>query len=124
MTKDIILARLNAQGSIIWSKLQIIHPKLKSVGCPSIILNNRFTATAGMAYQYDRRIEMATKFIIHSVEYYNMMFNVILPHELAHIADYDLFGESNKKCGHGDNWKMIMFQLGLNPDKYHPMRLK
>lgn len=124
MSKDIILVRLNAQGNIIWNKLQIIHPKLRSSSCPNIILNNRFTATAGMAYQHDRRIEMATKFIIHSVDYYAMMFNVILPHELAHIADYDLFGESNKKCGHGDNWKMIMFQLGLKPDKYHPMRLK
>ena len=40
------------------------------------------------------------------------------------VDDYDLFGESNKKCGHGDNWKMIMLQLGLKPDKYHPMRLK
>lgn len=124
MSKDIILAGLNAQGKVIWNKLQIIHPKLKSRGCPDIILNNRFTATAGTANQHDRRIEMATKFIIHSPEYYNIMFNIILPHELAHIADYDLFGESNKKCGHGNNWKMIMLQLGLPPDKYHSMRLK
>ena len=124
MSKDTILAGLNARGNIIWNKLQVIHPKLKSMDCPNIILNNRFTATAGMAYQSDRRIEMATKFIIHSAEYYAIMFNVILPHELAHIADYDLFGESNKKCGHGDNWKMIMVQLELKPDKYHSMRLK
>lgn len=124
MSKDIILAGLNAQGKVIWNKLQIIHPKLKSKGCPSITLNNRFTVTAGIAYQQERRIEMATKFIIHSDKYYAIMFNVILPHELVHIADYDLFGESNKKCGHGDNWKMLMLQLGLKPDKYHPMRLK
>lgn len=124
MSKDIILAGLNAQGKVIWNKLQIIHSKLKSRGCPDIILNNRFTATAGVADQQTRKIELATKFIIHSPEYYNIMFNIILPHELAHIADYDLFGESNKKCGHGDNWKMIMIQLELPPDKYHPMRLK
>lgn len=124
MNKDIILAGLNGQAKLIWNKLQKIHIKLRGVACPNIILNNRFTATAGMAYQHDRRVEMATKFIIHSPEYYNIMFNIILPHELAHIADYDLFGESNKKCGHGDNWKMIMIQLGLPPDKYHSMRLK
>lgn len=124
MNKDIILVGLNAQGKVIWNKLQKIHPKLKRITCPDIILNNRFTVTAGVAYQQERRIELATKFIIHSNKYYAIMFNVILPHELAHIADYDLFGESNKKCGHGDNWKMIMLQLGLKPDKFHPMRLK
>lgn len=124
MSNGIILADLNAKGSIFWNKLQKIHPKLKRITCPNVTLNNRFTVTAGAAYQNDRRIELATKFIIHSDRYYAIMFNVILPHELAHIADYDLFGESNKKCGHGDNWKMIMLQLGLRPDKYHPMRLK
>lgn len=124
MNKDIILAELNAKGNIIWNKLQKIHPKLSRINCPNIILNNRFTVTAGVAYQCERRIEMATKFIIHSDKYYNIMINIILPHELAHIADYDLFGESNKKCGHGDTWEMIMLQLGLKPNKFHPMRLK
>lgn len=48
---------------------------------------------------------------------------VILPHEIAHQADYNLFGLSEKICGHGKNWCKIMLQLGLAPNKYHSMEL-
>ena len=36
---------------------------------------------------------------------------------------YVLFGESDKKCGHGKNWQALMVQYGLNPDPFHNMEI-
>ena len=47
------------------------------------------------------------------------MLRVILTHEIAHQADFNLFGFSEKKCGHGKKWAEIMLELGLPADKYH-----
>jgi predicted SprT family Zn-dependent metalloprotease len=51
------------------------------------------------------------------------MFAQILPHEIIHQADFDLFGESEKNCGHGKNWVSLMLQYGLKPDFYHTMEI-
>jgi predicted SprT family Zn-dependent metalloprotease len=51
------------------------------------------------------------------------MFTIILPHEIAHQADFDLFGESEKFCGHGVKWAEIMLQLGLPANKYHDLKI-
>ena len=91
---------------------------------PAIILCGRLTRTAGKCYQTARKIHLGWKFIDHSVKFRHIMFNEILPHELMHQVDYDLFGESEKICGHGKNWQMLMVQYGLEPKKYHLMDLK
>ena len=51
------------------------------------------------------------------------MFAVILPHEMAHQADFNLFGDSEKNCGHGRKWCEIMVRYGLPANKYHSMEL-
>jgi predicted SprT family Zn-dependent metalloprotease len=51
------------------------------------------------------------------------MIDIILPHEIIHQADFNLFGESEKKCGHGKNWCAIMQTYGLSPQKYHNMEI-
>jgi predicted SprT family Zn-dependent metalloprotease len=104
----------------IWLALCESYPKLLRFNPPKIILNNRFTKTAGCNYQLENRIDLATKFFArNSVE----MFSIILPHEIAHQADFNLFGESEKKCGHGKNWCKIMVELGLPADKYHSLTI-
>jgi predicted SprT family Zn-dependent metalloprotease len=104
----------------LWAELCESYPKLVRFNPPKIILNNRFTKTAGCNYQTLNRIDLASKFFArNSVQ----MFSVILPHEIAHQADFNLFGLSEKKCGHGKKWAKIMVELGLPANKYHSLTL-
>jgi len=45
------------------------------------------------------------------------MLNEVLPHELAHFADYCMIGWKEYEFfeGHGPNWRKIMVSLGLEP---------
>jgi predicted SprT family Zn-dependent metalloprotease len=104
----------------IWQALAQSYPKLTRYNAPKIILCNRLTRTAGKCYQTENRIHLANKFYARN---YSEMFRVILPHEIAHQADYNLFGESEKSCGHGKNWAKIMVKLGLPADKYHSLEI-
>ena len=124
MEKIEILQQLYKRTDIIWQELCHIHPRLAEHRQPEILLNNRLYRTAGRAWQEDGIVELGTKFLLHSNKYRVIMLHTILPHELAHIADYMLWGESEKNCGHGKNWQMLMLQLGLEPDPYHTMDLK
>lgn len=104
----------------IWESLSESYPKLIRFNPPKIKLCNRLYRTAGKCYQEENIIHLANKFFVNnSAE----MFRTILPHEIAHQADFDLFGESEKICGHGLQWCKIMVQLGLQANKYHEMTL-
>ena len=105
---------------IIWDTLCEIHPRLARFDPPQIVFSNRLTKTAGYCHQQTRVIVLAAKFM---AKFPKTMLREILPHEIIHQADYDLFGESDKKCGHGANWQMLMLQYGLEPKKYHSMEL-
>lgn len=107
----------------VWGELCEIHPKLTRLDPPKIKLNNRLYRTAGRCWQDARMVDLGVKFFEHSREYGIIMLNVILPHELIHQADYDLFGDSDKKCGHGANWRMLMVQYGLKPNPFHNMEV-
>lgn len=115
---------LNNQTMIIWDNLCEMYPRLTRYNPPIIKLNGRLYRTAGRAFQEDNIIELGYKFFIHSKEYNNNMVNVILPHEIIHQADYNLFGLSEAKCGHGTKWCEIMTNYGLSPNPYHEMEIK
>lgn len=104
----------------LWDSYIELFPKLAKFDCPKIVLCNRLTRTAGKNYQPNNKIHLGNKFFIkHKKE----MLTVILPHELAHQIDWNLFGFSEKNCGHGKKWQEIMLKLGLPPNKYHSMEL-
>ena len=63
------------------------------------------------------------KFFKNGNKNFNYMIDVILPHEIIHQADFDLFGESEKICGHGEKWCEIMVNYGLPAEKYHNMEI-
>lgn len=115
-----ILYTLEKTTDSLWLALCESYPKLIRFNPPQIILNNRFTKTAGCSYQETNIIHLGNKFFPKN---YNQMFQTILPHEIAHQADYNLFGLSEKKCGHGKNWAKIMVKLGLPADKYHSLEI-
>jgi predicted SprT family Zn-dependent metalloprotease len=114
---------LIAETAIIWDSLCEMYPKLCKFNPPVIRLCGRLWRTAGMCHQEDRIVQIGYKFFLHSAEYRKQMFSQILPHEIIHQADFDLFGESEKICGHGENWQKIMLEYGLKPDFYHTMEI-
>lgn len=115
---------LNNQTVIIWDNLCELYPRLIRYNPPIIKLNGYLWRNAGLSLQEDNIIELGYKFFIHSKEYRDNMINVILPHEIIHQADYNLFGLSEAKCGHGAKWCEIMINYGLPADKYHSMEIK
>jgi predicted SprT family Zn-dependent metalloprotease len=104
----------------IWEALAESYSTLVRFDAPKIVLCNRLTRTAGKCYQTVNRIHLGNKFFANN---YLDMMQIILPHEIAHQADYNIFGESEKKCGHGQKWAEIMLQLGLPANKYHSLEI-
>ena len=123
MDKNTLQTLLQSQTVMIWDTLCEIYTPLVHNNEPKIELNARLWRTAGRCYQEENRIQLAPKFFLANTEYYNHMINVILPHEVIHQADYNLFGNSEKKCGHGENWCKIMVKYGLKPDIFHNMEI-
>jgi predicted SprT family Zn-dependent metalloprotease len=114
---------LNNQTAIIWDNLCELYPRLTKYNPPIIKINGRLWRTAGLCHQEDNIIELGFKFFTHSKAYSDNMFDIILPHEIIHQADYNLFGLSEKNCGHGVQWQKIMVQYGLEPNPHHTMEI-
>ena len=124
MDRKQLTKMLNNRTAIIWDNLSEIYPQLTKYNPPIIEINGRLYRTAGRCHQEDNIIQLGYKFFIHSRAYYNNMITVILPHEIIHQADYNLFGLSEAKCGHGKKWHEIMINYGLEPDPFHTMEIK
>ena len=124
MKKKDLLAILQNQTNLIWDTLCEMYLPLTHFNPPVIELNGRLWRTAGRCHQEDNVIQLGTKFLEHSIEYRDIMTDIILPHEIIHQADYNLFGESEAKCGHGKHWREIMINYGLEPNPYHNMEIK
>lgn len=71
-------------------------------------LNTR-THSLGLCRPMERVIEIS----VHTVEAGEEVFMETLLHEIAHGLDWI----RNRAHGHGYSWKMIMIELGLNPDR-------
>lgn len=111
---------IDYHASKIWDALCETYPKLVKFDCPKIVLCNRLTRTAGKCYQGLRKVHIGNKFFAkHQAE----MVRVILAHEIIHQADFDLNGESEKKCGHGKKWSEMMVKYGLPANKYHSLEI-
>lgn len=121
MEKIAILEQCIERADHTWWKLQARYPALKRHRTPDVIFNNRFTRTAGCAWQEDSVIELGYKFFMFSAETRKTMYHIILPHELCHVADFLVFGPSELECGHGKGWADMMGALGLPAAKFHTM---
>jgi len=100
-----------------------MYPPLTSFNPPIIELNGRLYRTAGRCHQEDNVIQLGIKFFEHSIEYRDIMTEIILPHEIIHQVDYNLYGDSEAKCGHGKKWQEIMINYGLEANPYHKMEI-
>ncbi len=121
MTKVQLLNLIRKESRIVWDTLNRMYPKLSRYPRPEIRLNPYCWRTAGMCYQEWNEIELSFKFFDkHPAE----MIQTVLPHELIHQVDWNLYGISEDKSGHGINWMQIMVEYGLPPERYHSMKVK
>ena len=121
MNTQALQKTLDYKAEAVWQRLARLHWALAGFDVPKVKLNGRLYRTAGRCYQDQNLVELGTQFFQHSDAWHNEMLQVILPHEIIHRADYVLYGESEKKCGHGKNWQRLMVQYGLPPAKLHTM---
>lgn len=119
MDKQKILKIVQAEARTVWAGLCEMYPSLEHFKMPEIVLNNRIWRTAGFCYQESNRVELGTKFFLAG--HTSTMLDIILPHELIHQADWNLYGVSEKKCGHGEKWCEMMVEYGLEPEALHKM---
>ena len=124
MKRKDLLSILQNHTNVIWDSLCEMYSPLVHFNPPVIELNGRLYRTAGRCHQEDNVIQLGTKFLTHSIEYRDIMTEIILPHEIIHQADYNLFGLSEAKCGHGKKWQEIMINYGLEPNPFHSMEIK
>lgn len=121
MNKQALQKTVDFKAAAIWQKLVRMHSELAGFDVPQVKLNGRLYRTAGRCYQDQNLVELGTQFFSHSDAWAANMLEVILPHEIIHRADFVLYGQSEKKCGHGKNWQRLMVQYGLEPAKLHTM---
>jgi len=105
MDRKKLLNILNNQTLIIWDNLCEIHPRLSRYNPPIIELNGRLWRVAGLCHQESNIVELGYKFFAYSPDYANNMAKIILPHEIIHQADYNLFGLS--EASFNGNYTMI-----------------
>jgi predicted SprT family Zn-dependent metalloprotease len=106
---------LDENGAYLWPKLQKLWPALGSFGLPQFRVDKRLKRSRGLAYQETRIIRISHDSLVSNYRYTMV---TILPHELIHIADFDLYGLSELKCGHGIQWQKMMIEYGLHPTVY------
>ena len=104
-----------------WDTYCEVFPDLVKFDPPKIIVNNRLTKCAGYCDMQNNTIHMGGKYF---TQFMDNMRKVILPHELAHQIDYNLFGWKAYKKHHGKLWQNIMINIGQEPNPYHSMELK
>lgn len=120
MTREELFNRVTRLTNGYWENFIEIRPALVRFNPPKIVLNPRLWVTGGYAKQEEREMNLSIKFIVSSQKHAKFMQQVIIPHELAHHADFDLYGFSEKACGHGEQWAKLMVDFGLPADKHIP----
>lgn len=116
------IKQIQAETEYLWENYSEVFPALIRFDAPKIILNNRFTSTAGVCKVELNVIELGSKFF--AAGYVRQMMGIILPHEIAHQIDFNLNGLPKNNRWHGSTWVEIMVKLGQSPDRCHTMNIK
>lgn len=121
-SKNAATPRLLVDCGVAWAKFCALYPALKPEAMPTIQFNNRLRTTSAQIRTYERIIEIASKLYVGNEDEYS---NIIVPHELAHMVDFDLNGDpgNTSKQHHGPSWQAIMIRYGIPPDPYHNLEI-
>lgn len=98
-----------------WNKFRKEYPQI-SEKAPRVVLNNRLKTTAGRAFYEDnpQYIDLSTELFW---EYTEEFLNDTIPHELAHLVAYTVYGDT----GHGKGWKSVLSHMKINTTRLHNM---
>lgn len=104
-----------ASAKFWWAKLYTLYPVI-GPHIPKIKYNKRLKTTAGRAFYaaVPQYVDLSVELLW---EYPDEMLNDTIPHELAHLAAFTVYGDS----GHGPSWKKVMREIGLEPSRCHNM---
>lgn len=115
LTPEELHGMVIAKADSTWLLLQRLYPQIQRTR-PLVKYNKRLKTTAGRAFY-----EASPQYIdlSHDLlwQHHEEMINVVVPHELAHLAAYTVFGDT----GHGEGWKIMMGRVGLPPLRCHNM---
>jgi predicted SprT family Zn-dependent metalloprotease len=75
----------------------------------SVEFSSRMTRSLGRCYP-DRKLIRIAEFVVEESQ---ELFRKVLCHEVAHLAAYELHGNSIRP--HGREWKVLMQQAGYSP---------
>ena len=116
--------RLELQGRVFdtWRELAANHPALHHVPCPTVKLCGRMYRTAGWFTSDDWAITFGVRFFRHWI-HSRYMRAIIVRHETAHAADMALNGKCDGPNGHGVPWQNLCEELGIPPERYHPLEV-
>lgn len=103
-----------------WARLVRNYPNLGPK--PIVKINKRLKVTAGQMLVESRTMELSFDLLDL---YPDQFWGNIIPHELAHMAAYDVYGigkGQGRTAWHGKEWASIMLRLELQPETYHNMQ--
>lgn len=115
MDRDFLQDVADFNAKMWWNRFRKEYPQLSPL-IPKVVLNNRLKTTAGRAFIEDnpQYIDLSTELFW---EYTEEFLQDTIPHELAHLVAYTIYGDS----GHGKGWKSIIQQFGINTTRLHNM---
>ena len=85
---------------------------------PDIRIDLRGTA-AGQAQLQNAVLRFNSQML---AEYGGEFIDSTVPHEVAHLAVYRIFGRRARP--HGQEWRQLMLQLGASPERCHQYRVQ
>lgn len=101
---------------VTWARMMLLFPgKLGTV--PSVEISARLKTTAGYCFWELRKTQYSWELL---AEYPEAFRREIIPHELSHQANWDMFRPEGNGC-HDTNFRRIMQRLGLPGDTTHDM---
>jgi len=116
--KELMLEFSIKHAKYYWRLALKKFPELKHYGdMPEFKMNARLTAIGGRAWLDSNFIDLSCYLLERNWETYK---KEVIPHELCHFIAYRLFDDK----GHGLNWKYVMEEMGLEPNRCHSMITK
>lgn len=115
MDRDYLQDVADFNTKMWWNRFRKEYSQLQAV-TPKVVLNNRLKTTAGRAFieNNPQYIDLSTELFW---EYTEEFLNDTIPHELAHLVAYTIYGDK----GHGKGWYSIIKQFSINTTRLHNM---
>lgn len=113
MVSERIQSAATAKLIHTWEALRKQYPGVQT-RYPRIVYDGRLKVTAGLAELGKNQIRLS-KYLM--VEYPEKMINIIIPHELAHLVAWSVYGDDSHELG----WQSVMQFLGLPAEEFHDM---